>query len=152
MKKFGFLATTVIVGVAVNVYDYLVHDVLLLKLLYNKLPIMRYGSATSQTTLISDAAVPLFIFADFVAAFIFVALYSWVYKSSSAGTRCGIQFGLATGVLINIPTWFVCSLQLNHFPLVLAIAWTLAGIGWTLVAGIFTAILFKRKEPIMLKH
>ena len=146
MKKFGFLVTGVIVGVAVNVYDYLVHDLLLLRLLYNKLPIMRYGSVTSQTTLVSDAAVPLFILADFIAAFIFVAFYSWVYKSISSGTRGGIQFGLATGVLINIPIWFVCSLQLNSFPFVLAIAWTLAGMGWTIVAGIFTAIFFKKKN------
>jgi hypothetical protein len=152
MRKFGLSTTALMVGIAVNVYDYLVHDVLLLKLFYYKLPIMRYGAATSQTTLISDAAVPLFILADFVAAFIFVAFYSWIYKSILPGTRGGFLFGLAVGVLLNIPTWYICSLQLNHFPLALATTWTLAGIGWSLVAGILTGVLFKRREVAPVNH
>lgn len=152
MRKFGLSATALFVGIAVNIYDYLVHDVLLLNLLYHKLPIMRYGAVTSQTKLISDAAVPLFILADFVAAFIFVAFYNWIYKSILPGTRGGLLYGLAVGALINIPTWYVCSLQLNNFHSALATNWTLAGIGWSLLAGIFTGALFEKERSGTINH
>lgn len=134
-----YLSATLLVGIAVNVYDYLVHDVVLLHALYAQLPIMRYGGATSQRELVADAAVPLFVGLDIVAAAIFVAVYAWVRPQLPHGWRGGALFGLVVGILVNVPTWAVCALQLNGFPGRLAVAWTAAGLGWALVAGFVAA-------------
>jgi hypothetical protein len=136
----------VLTGIVVNLYDYVVHDVLLLRLLYSRLPIMRYGGAGSQLELVTDSAVPWFVLLDFAAAAIFVVAYYRLRNVLPAGLRGGVVFGVAAGVLINVPTWIICSLQLNGFPLALAGAWTFAGVGWSLIAGVATAAAMRNSR------
>jgi hypothetical protein len=55
------LVTAVVVGLVVDIYDFLIHGILLQGALYSKLPLMR-----------PDAPVPLLIVNDFVAAVVIV--------------------------------------------------------------------------------
>ena len=82
MRVSKLLVTAAVVGLVVNVYDFLIHGIVLQGPVYSKLPLMR-----------TDASLPLLIFSDFVAAAIFV----WVYQrvrtvfrpASLAGRRSG---------------------------------------------------------------
>ena len=119
-----FVLTTAAVGVAVNVYDFLVHGVLLQRSLYSHLPLMR-----------TDMSLPLLIVTDFVAALVFVWVYQRVRPSFGAGLAGGAVFGLYAGVLVNFPTWHASYLLLQGFTYGLAWAWTLAGVVWGILAG-----------------
>jgi hypothetical protein len=131
-----FLITTVVVGIVVNAFDFLVHGLLLQGPLYSKLPLMR-----------SDASFPLLILTDFVAAAVFVWVYQRVRASFSPGAAGGATFGLYAGVLVNFPTWIACYLILSGFTYSLAWAWTLAGTLWCVVAGAVAGVVVSRSGP-----
>jgi len=130
------LLTTAAVGVAVNVYDFLVHGLLLQRPLYSHLPLMR-----------TDMSPPLLIVTDFVAALVFVWVYQRVRPSFGAGPAGGAVFGLYAGVLVNFPTWIASYLLLQGFTYGLAWAWTLAGVVWGILAGAVAGALAGRTEP-----
>ena len=127
------LVTAVVVGIVANVYDFLIHGVLLQGPLYSGIPLMR-----------PDASLPLLIVTDFVAALVFVWVYDRVRASFPAGASDGAKFGLYAGVLVNFPTWIACYLLLDGFTYPLAWAWTLAGLGWCILAGAVTGALASR--------
>jgi hypothetical protein len=130
------LVTAIVVGLVVNVYDFLIHGILLQGALYSKLPLMR-----------PDASVPLLIVNDFVAAVVFVWVYQRVRPNFAPGAAGGALFGLYAGVLVNFPTWIACYLLLNGFTYALAWAWILTGIVWAVVAGAVTGALASRPVP-----
>jgi uncharacterized membrane protein YvlD (DUF360 family) len=122
-----FLVTTIVVGLVVNVYDYLIHGIALQGPLYSKLPLMR-----------TDASLPLLVVSDFVAAAVFVWVYQRVRPSFAPGAAGGAVFGLYAGVLVNFPTWIICYLLFNGFTYGLAWAWIITGIVWGVLAGAVT--------------
>ena len=130
------LVTAVVVGIVVNVYDLLVHGMLLQGPLYSKLPLMR-----------TDMSVPLLIVTDFVAAVVFVWVYQRVRSGFAPGAGGGATFGLYAGVLVNFPTWIACYLLLEGFTYGLAWAWILTGILWAVLAGAVAGALVSRSVP-----
>jgi len=127
------LVTAIVVGIVVNVYDFLMHGILLQGPLYSKLPLMR-----------TDASVPLLIATDFVAAVVFVWVYQRVRPSFAPGAAGGARFGLYAGVLVNFPTWIACYLLINGFTYGLAWAWILTGVIWAVLAGTVAGALTSR--------
>jgi hypothetical protein len=127
------LVTAMVVGIVVNVYDFLIHGIVLQGPLYSKLPLMR-----------TDASLPLLIVTDFVAAVVFVWVYQRVRSSFPPGAGGGALFGLYAGVLVNFPTWIACYLLLNGFTCGLAWAWILTGIVWAVLAGAVAGALTSR--------
>jgi hypothetical protein len=127
------LVTAIVVGIVVNVYDFLIHGILLQGALYSKLPLMR-----------TDASIPLLIAIDFVAAVVFVWVYQRVRPSFAPGAGGGATFGLYAGVLVNFPTWIACYLLINGFTYGLAWAWILTGIMWAVLAGAVAGALTSR--------
>ena len=131
-----FFVTAIVVGIVVNVFDFLVHGILLQGPLYSKLPLMR-----------TDASLPLLIVTDFVAAVVFVWVYQRVRPSFPPGAAGGATFGLYAGVLASFPTWIACNLLFNGFTYALAWAWILTGILWAVLAGAVTGALASRSAP-----
>lgn len=119
-----FLASTLVVGIVVNLFDYLVHGILLQGLVYSKVPLMR-----------TDASVPLLVVTDFVAAAVFVWVYQRVRPSFPSGAAGGALFGFYAGVLVNFPTWIAAYLLLQGFTYGLAWTWILTGVLWGVLAG-----------------
>jgi hypothetical protein len=130
------LVTAIVVGIVVNLYDFVIHGLALQGPLYSKLPLMR-----------TEASLPLLIISDFVAALVFVWVYDRVRRSFAPSAAGGAVFGLYAGVLVNFPTWIICSLLLNGFTYGLAWAWILTGILWGVLAGAVAGALLSRPVP-----
>ena len=122
--NFGrLLKTAVAVGVVVNVYDYLVHGLLL------------GGSYAEIPILIQDASMVPFIVGDFVAALIFVWVFDKVRASFGAGMMGGLTFGFYAGILIAFPMYIFLHLIIAGFTYWLSWVWIITGIGGALAAG-----------------
>jgi hypothetical protein len=130
------LMTAIVVGIVVNIFDFLIHGIVLQGALYSKLPLMR-----------TDASIPLLIVIDFVAAVVFVWVYQRVRPAFPPGAAGGALFGLYAGALVNFPTWIACYLLLNGFTYGLAWAWILTGIVWAVLAGAVTGAMSSRSAP-----
>lgn len=128
-----FLVSTLVVGIVVNVFDFLVHGILLQGPVYSKIPLMR-----------ADASLPLLIVTDFVAAAVFVWVYQRVRPSFPPGAAGGALFGLYAGILVNFPTWIASYLLLQGFTYGLAWAWILTGVLWGVLAGAVVGALSSR--------
>jgi hypothetical protein len=128
--------TGLAVGVVVNLYDFVVHGLLLTGPLYSKLPLMRPG-----------ASLPLLILMDFVAALVFVWVFQRVRACFAAGAAGGAAFGFYAGVLVNFPTWIASYLLLEGFTYGLAWAWILTGVVWGVLAGAVAGALMSRPVP-----
>jgi hypothetical protein len=124
MSVSQLLIVAVAVGIAVNLYDYLVHGILLQGPLYSHLTIMRPTVSIWKLVLL-----------DFVAALVFVWVFQRVRASFGPGARGGAVFGLYAAILVNFPTWLFSHLLQRGFTTQLALAWTVVGLGWGLVAG-----------------
>jgi hypothetical protein len=131
------LLTALIVGVVVNVYDFVLHNILLTGPVYSHIPILH-----------TAVSVPLLVLGDFVAALVFVWVYQRVRASFGPGAAGGAAFGLYAGILVNFPTWIFCYLLIEGFTYGLAWVWTLAGIGWGVLAGAVTGALASRPVPL----
>jgi hypothetical protein len=127
------LLTALIVGLVVNLYDFVVHGLLLTGPLYSKLPIMRQGMS-----------LPLIILTDFVAALIFVWVFQRVRACFAPGAAGGASFGFYAGVLVNFPTWIASYLLLEGFTCGLAWAWILTGVVWGVLAGAVAGAVMSR--------
>ena len=125
MKLQKILLAALAAGIAVNIYDFLLHDVVLQGPLYSHL----------TSFFRADASLPLVVLSDFVAALVFACVYERVQGAFPAGPKGGATFGLYAGVLVGFPTWIMCNLLITGFTYELAWAWTLAGLGWGPIAG-----------------
>lgn len=131
------LLTALIVGIVVNVYDFLVHGLLLAGPLYSRTPLVR-----------QEASIALLVLSDFIAALVFVWVFQRVRACFPPGAAGGAVFGLYAGVLVNFPTWIVCYILLDGFTYGLAWAWILTGVLWGVVAGAVAGALMSRGTAI----
>jgi hypothetical protein len=135
MKLQKLLLATVAVGIAVNIYDYLLHGILLQGPLYSHL----------TSFMRADASFPLLVLTDFVSALVFVWVYDRVQVAFPSGPMGGAVFGLYAAVLVGFPTWISCYLLFTGFTYGLAWAWTLAGLGWGLIAGAIAGMVYRTR-------
>jgi hypothetical protein len=137
MRLGKLLAIALAVGVVVNIYDFVVHGLLLHGLLYSRIPAMR-----------AEMSVPMLVLTDFVAALVFVWVYQRCRPAFPRGAAGGATFGFYAGVLVNFPTWIVTYLLINGFTYGLAWTWILTGIGWGVLAGALAGALADRPVPV----
>ena len=128
------LLATIVVGVVVNLLDFVVQGQILTDAYYSKL-----------TTLFrQDTPVAWLIVGDFVAALVFVWVYDRVYGSFGGGPRGGATYGLYGGILVNFPTWMFANLIFVGFPYALAWTWTIYGIIMAVIAGAVAGAVYKK--------
>ena len=128
-----FIVAVLGVGVVMNVFDFVVQGMILQNAVYSKIPLLN-----------QNLPIKWLIIADFVAALVLVWVYVRVSGSFGAGVNGGAQFGFYAGVLVNFPTWIICSLTMNGFPYYLAWVSTVVGIIWCIIAGAVTGALYKK--------
>jgi len=127
------LLSTVVVGVVLNVLDFVVHGQILA------------GTYARLSGLFrSDAPLPFLVLGDFVAALVFVWVYDRVYGSFGGGPKGGATYGLYAGVLVNFPTWIFMNLLLVGFPYSLSWIWTIYGVIAALIAGAAAGVTYKK--------
>jgi len=126
------LLTAVVVGVVMNIVDFVVQGQLLA------------GYYANFSLFKKEPPIPMLVVGDFVAALVFVWVYDRVRSSFAAGPQGGATYGLYAGVLVNFPTWIFAYLLMEGFGYGLAWTWTLVGIAWCVIAGALTGLLYKR--------
>ena len=126
------LLTAVVVGVVMNIVDFVVQGQLLAGL-YASLPLFK-----------KEPSIHLLVIGDFVTALVFVWVYDRVRSSFGAGAKGGATYGLYAGILINFPTWIFAHLLFEGFPYSLAWTWALLGIGWCVIAGAVAGAVYKK--------
>jgi hypothetical protein len=126
------LLATVVVGVVMNIVDFLVQGQLLAGL-YANLPLFK-----------REPPIPWLVFGNFVTALVFVWVYDRVQSSFGGGVKGGATYGLYAGILINFPTWIFAHLIFEGFPYSLAWTWTLVGVVWCVIAGAVAGALYKK--------
>lgn len=129
MKLGRLLTVAVVLGVVMNVVDFLVHG-LALQGLYAGMPIMR-----------TDTSVVALVIGDFVAALVFVWVYSRVRGSFAPGLVGGLTFGFYAGVLVSFPNFIFMNLMLIGFGYQLAWVMIFTTVVWCVVAGAVTGAL-----------
>jgi hypothetical protein len=135
MNVLKFLIAALVVGVVMNVLDFVVHGMIL------------QGAYYSQLTGLfrQDAPMAWFIIGDFVVALVFVWVYDRVHGSFGGGWKGGATYGLFAGILVNFPTWLFANLMYVGFPYSLAWILTIYGILWTVIAGAVAGMLYKKE-------
>jgi hypothetical protein len=126
------LLAAVVVGVVMNIVDFVVQGQLLAGL-YANLPLFK-----------KEPPIPWLVVGDFVTALVFVWVYDRVRSSFAAGPKGGAVYGLYAGILINFPTWIFAHLLFEGFPYGLAWTWTLVGVVWCVIAGAVAGALYKQ--------
>ena len=130
VKKLLFAA--LVVGVVMNVVDFVVQGMLL------------QGYYSHVSFLKREPPIPWLVVGDFVAAFVFVWVYDRVFSSFGGGPNGGATFGLYAGVLVNFPTWIFAHLTFVDFPYGLAWSWTVLGVAWNVIAGAVAGAVYKK--------
>jgi hypothetical protein len=126
------LLAAVVVGVVMNVVDFVVQGQLLAGF-YAQLPLLK-----------TEPPIPWLVIGDFVAALVFVWVYDRAFSSFGGGPRGGATFGFYAGVLVNFPTWIFAHLIFTDFPYGLAWVWTIAGVAWGVIAGAVAGAVYKK--------
>jgi hypothetical protein len=134
MNTKKYLIAALAVGVALNVYDFVAHGLVLSGMFYSKL----------TSLLRQDAPMHWFIIGDFVAGFVFVWVYDRMYGSFGGGPKAGVTFGLYAGILATFPGILFNHLVIANFPYGLAWAWTIVGIIGAIIAGAVAGALYKK--------
>jgi hypothetical protein len=130
------LIAAVVVGIVMNVFDWVVQGMILQKAYYSTL-----------TTLFRPAEeLPMLwlIIGDFVAALVLVYVYDRAYSSFGGGPKGGATYGLYAGILVNFPTWIFAHLLFVGFPYSLSWVWTVVGVVWFVVGGAVAGALYKK--------
>lgn len=120
-----------VVGVVVNVLDFVIHGNLL-------------ASHYAQAPFRQDVSPVWMIVGDFIAAFVFAWVYLKVAGSFAPGVPGGAAMGLYAGVLVNFPAAIFMHLMFQGVPYSLAWIWTGLGIAWYVVAGAIAGALNKK--------
>ena len=126
------LLATVVVGVVMNIVDFIVQGQLLAGL-YANLPLFK-----------KEPPIPWLVVGDFVTALVFVWVYDKVLSSFGAGAKGGAMYGLYAGILVNFPTWIFAHLLFEGFPYSLSWTWTLVGVAWCVIAGAVAGVIYKK--------
>jgi len=135
MKLGRILVVGLVVGVAVNFFDFLYHG-LLMAGRYEGMAIMR-----------QDGSMVALVLGDIVAAIVFVWVFARVKKCFDAGVIGGVTFGVYAGVLTAFPMFIFNHLLLVDYTYGLAWSMTIAQILWCLVAGAVAGAMIGRGEP-----
>ncbi len=125
------LLATLVVGVVMNIVDFVVQGQLLAGL-YANLSIFN-----------KQPPIPWLVVGDFVTALVFVWVYDKVRSSFGAGPAGGALYGVYAGILINFPTWIFAHLLFEGFPYSLSWTWTLVGVVWCVIAGAVAGAIYK---------
>jgi hypothetical protein len=127
-----FVLASLVVGVVMNVIDYVFHG-LIMASTYASLPLFR-----------QDSQIAWLVFGDFVFAFVFVWVFARVRGSFAAGAGGGATFGFYAGVLLSFPMNLFLHLLLVGFPYSLSWIWTVYGIVAAVIAGAVAGALYKK--------
>jgi hypothetical protein len=132
------ILAALVVGVVVNVYDFIVHGVLLAGI-YQGLPDLFR----------QDMSLTWLVIGDFIAALVLVWFYARVQGSFGEGAAAGAKFGLYAGVLLGFPAQLFANMMFVGFPYSLAWYWVFAIIGWAIVGGATAGAIYKaeKEEP-----
>jgi len=125
------LTIGVVVGIVVNVLDFVVQGNLL-------------ASYYAQPPFRQDNTVAWMVLGDFVAAFVFAWVYLKVAGSFAPGPAGGATMGFYAGVLVSFPGSIFMHLMFQGFPYALSWIWTIYGIAWYVIAGAIAGALNKR--------
>jgi hypothetical protein len=138
MNPKHLLLATVVVGVAMNVLDWIVHGTIL------------QGAYYSQLTNLfrQDAPIEWRIIGNFVGALVFVWVYDRVYNCFRGSPEGGAKFGFFAGILMNLPTWLSLSTMLVGFPSGLAWTWTIWGIIQSILLGAVAGATYKKEGVV----
>lgn len=137
MKNPRFWFAVLVVGIVVNVFDFVVQNKLLTDAFYSKMDSVRH-----------DASPAGFIFGDFVAVFVLAWVFTRVASVFGPGVKGGVAAGFTLGVLVNFPTWHFIGLVFKGVPYALVWANTLCGVVWYIIAGaLLGAMLNKPAAP-----
>lgn len=118
------LIAALVVGVVLNVYDFVVHGVLL-RGTYESLPdLFKQGGSVTG-----------FVIGDFVFALVFVWFYNRVSSSFGGGAANGAKFGFYVGVLLGFPAQLFSQMMFVGFPYTLAWEWVASAIVVGVLAG-----------------
>ena len=120
MKLTALLKIGIVVGLVMNVLDFIVQGNLLAGM-FAAVPAFR------QTT----EMLPYLIVGDFVAGLVFAWAFLKLGSAAGHGVAGGATFGLYAGVLIGFPTYIFVHLLLNGVPY---------GLMWVLT--IYTALVY----------
>jgi hypothetical protein len=118
------LIATVIVGVVLNVFDFVVHG-MLLRGTYESLPDL----------FAQNDSVAGFVIGDFVFALVFVWFYDRVRSSFGEGTANGAKLGFYVGVLLGFPAQLFAPMMFVGFPYALGWEWVAVTILVGVLAG-----------------
>lgn len=118
------LIATLAVGVVLNVYDFVVHG-MLLRGTYESLPDL-FKQSDSVTG---------FVIGDFVFALVFVWFYDRVRSAFGGGAVNGAKLGFYVGVLLGFPAQLFSTMMFVGFPYALAWEWVVATIVVGVLAG-----------------
>jgi uncharacterized membrane protein YoaK (UPF0700 family) len=123
-----------VVGVVLNVLDYLVHGLAL-------------GSYYAQLTFMrQDTSYLLFVLLDFVFALVFVFVYDRLYATAECRVGRGAAFGFWAGLLLNFPMNIGLYLMIKDVPYGLAWVWTIYGIIALTIAGAIAGAIYAKKQ------
>jgi hypothetical protein len=129
------LKTAVVVGIVMNLFDYLVNGVLLRDMMMG------------QSFMNPNPPMMWLVIGDFVAALVIVTVYDKVRGAFGAGPKGGATFGLYAGVLVNFPTWIFVHLLFQGVSQSTALTWTIVGIVWGVVAGTMAGAVYGKLAP-----
>lgn len=131
MNAGKIITTAVVVGIALNVFDYVVHGLILQGMVYDGLEIMR-----------QDASIVALIAADFVTALVFVWVYDKVRGSFDSGMGGGMTFGFYAGILMAFPGFIFNHLLLVGFTYSLAWVSTITLVVAMMLAGAVAGLMY----------
>jgi len=137
MKTSRFWIAVAVGGVVANIFDYVVHGMILENAYYSKM-----------TELMNQMANPTwYVVGDFVAVFVLAWVFDKVGGSFGGGAKGGATFGLYAGVLVNFPMGIFLHLMFKGFPYSLSWLWMVLGIIWYVIVGAILGALYKKGEP-----
>ncbi len=128
-----------VVGVVMNVLDFLVHGFALASY-YAQMTFMR-----------QDMSPALFVLVDFVFALVFVVVYDRLYATATASAGRGATFGFWAGLLMSFPAYIGMQMMFKEFPYWLAWAWTVATLITLTISGAVAGALYAKKQLAAVK-
>jgi hypothetical protein len=135
MKSSKFWIAVLVAGVVINVFDYVLHGI-----------ILRDMYTSDPTTFRQMENPTWFVIGDFVAVLVLAWFYDKVYGSFSGGMKGGMVFGIYAGILVGFPGFIFTHLVFNGFTYGMAWTWIITGIIWGGIAGAILGALYKKGE------
>jgi hypothetical protein len=90
-----------------------------------------------------------FVFADFVAVFIFAWLFDKVSGSFGSKAMDGAKAGLFLGVFANVPSEVLLSLMFDGYSYTLSLLTTAYGVVWYVMLGTVVAAVMKKSTAVL---